>query len=88
MEDMSFLLLYAAVPVAVCISWMKYRGLEYILMHYRWIFVVGFLMPLSVLFDLYFFVRNWLVFKLHSAPEKHDERVKSVQKQASIEVLT
>lgn len=42
-----------------------------------------FLMPMSVTYDLFFFVRNMIVFKLNSAPNKHDEKVKNVQIQAS-----
>ncbi len=57
------------------------RGLEHILIHYRWIFVCLFLLPLSLTYDFYMFVRSWLVFKFNSAPNKHDEKVKSVQAQ-------
>ena len=55
--------------------------LEYALVNYRWVFVVFFLMPLSVLFDIFYHLRNWIIFNLNSAPERHDERVKYVQKQ-------
>ena len=46
-------------------------------------FVIFFLMPVSVTYDLFFYVRNMIVFKLSSAPDKHDEKVKFVQSQAS-----
>lgn len=65
-------------------TWCKYRGLEYILVHYRWIFVILFLLPLSLAYDLFFYTRNWLVFKMSSAPHKHDEKVKHVQKQVKV----
>ena len=57
--------------------------LEYILIHYRWVFVIFFLMPLSVLYDAFYYLRNWVIFKMNSAPEKHGERVKEVQRQVS-----
>ena len=63
------------------LSWLKLRGLEYVLVHYRWVFVVFFLMPLSLLYDLYYAVRNWVVFTINSAPLRHDERVRDVQRQ-------
>jgi hypothetical protein len=72
------------LPTILAYSWFKMRGLEYILIHYRWMFVMFFLMPLSVTYDLFFYVRNMIVFKLSSAPDKHDEKVKFVQRQASI----
>ncbi|KAL3280089.1 hypothetical protein HHI36_017594 [Cryptolaemus montrouzieri] len=60
----------------------KTSGLfEYILINYRWIFVCLFLLPLSFFFDLWLFCRNYIVFKLNSAPSQHDKRVKYVQKQ-------
>jgi Delta24-sterol reductase len=76
-------LILVVVPALLLagLSWMKYKGLEYILIHYRWIFVVFFLMPLSLMYDLYYYFRNWVVFRLNSAPHKHDERVADVQRQ-------
>ncbi len=69
-----------ALP-AVMLLWCKIRGLEYILINYRWIFVIFFLMPVSVLYDLYFYIRNMIIFRLNSAPHKHDEKVQEVQRQ-------
>ncbi|KAJ8950390.1 hypothetical protein NQ314_007929 [Rhamnusium bicolor] len=54
---------------------------EYILIHYNWIFVCLFLLPISFVFDIWMYFRNWLVFKLSSAPKQHDKKVKHVQKQ-------
>lgn len=54
---------------------------EYILIHYRWVFVCLFLLPASFFFDIWMYVRNWVVFKFSSAPKKHDSKVKFVQKQ-------
>ena len=77
--------LMAVVPALVLsLSWLKYRGLEYILVNYRWIFVVFFLMPVSIAYDMFFYVRNWVVFRLNSAPHKHDEKVRDVQRQVPI----
>jgi delta24-sterol reductase len=55
--------------------------LAYILINYRWVFVCFFLLPLSLIYDVYHLARSWIIFKLNSAPKKHDERVKFVQKQ-------
>lgn len=57
---------------------------EYILIHYRWVFVCLFLLPASFFFDIWMYVRNWVVFKFSSAPKKHDSKVKFVQKQVSL----
>ena len=55
--------------------------LKHILIHYRWVFVCFFLLPLSLLYDVYFYLRNCVVFWLRSAPKKHASRVKDVQRQ-------
>ena len=78
------LFFYTAVPAILSYSVFKYIGLDYIIINYRWIFVCLFLMPISLLYDLFYFFRNWLVFKMNSAPHKHDEKVKEVQRQVSI----
>ncbi|KAH1029497.1 hypothetical protein HUJ05_002724 [Dendroctonus ponderosae] len=54
---------------------------EYILIKYRWAFVCVFLLPISLFYDLWFYFRNWIVFKFTSAPKQHDKKVKYVQKQ-------
>lgn len=71
------------ITVPLLISWARYRGLEYIIKHYRWVFVCLFLMPISVVYDVYMFIRNWIVFKLNSAPKQHVNKVKHVQQQVS-----
>lgn len=71
------------ITVPLLISWARYRGLEYIIKHYRWVFVCLFLMPISVVYDVYMFIRNWIVFKLNSAPKQHANKVKDVQQQVS-----
>ena len=70
------------LPVALlCMSWLRYRGLEYVLVNYRWIFVVLFLLPVSLAYDLFFYARNWLIFHMNSAPDMHEEKVQRVQQQ-------
>jgi len=59
------------------------RLIEYILINYRWVFVCFFLLPASLLYEIYNYGRNWIVFKLNSAPKLHDRKVKNVQKQVS-----
>lgn len=54
---------------------------EYIIINYRWVFVCLFLLPTSFLFNLWMYFRNWVIFKLNSAPKQHDAKVKHVQDQ-------
>ncbi|XP_044256861.1 delta(24)-sterol reductase-like isoform X1 [Tribolium madens] len=54
---------------------------EYILIHYRWVFVCLFLLPASFFFDIWLYFRNWIIFKLSSAPKQHHSKVKHVQTQ-------
>ncbi|XP_026883717.2 delta(24)-sterol reductase [Electrophorus electricus] len=63
------------------VLWIKVKGLDYVLVHQRWIFVCLFLLPLSVVFDVYYYVRAWVIFKMCSAPKLHAERVRAVQRQ-------
>ena len=42
-----------------------------------------FLLPASLLYEIYNYGRNWIVVKLNSAPKQHDGKVKNVQKQVS-----
>lgn len=55
--------------------------MEILLIDYRWIIVCFFLLPLSFLYDLLFYVRNAIIFRLNSARRAHDQKVKTVQKQ-------
>ena len=54
--------------------------LEHVIVHYRFIFVM-FLLPISCLYDLWFYTRSKIVFALSSAPDKHREKVAHVQQQ-------
>ena len=58
-------------------------SLEYILIHYRWVFVCLFLLPVSLVYDAVMYFRMKIVFALSSAPKKHEERVRNVQKQVN-----
>ncbi|XP_002740991.1 delta(24)-sterol reductase [Saccoglossus kowalevskii] len=72
------------LPAIFCCGfylWFKIKGLEYVVVHQRWIFVCLFLLPVSVLFDVLISFRNWITFKMTSAPKKHDTRVRDIQKQ-------
>eukprot|EP01027_Heterolobosea_sp_BB2_P023778 GEZU01035778.1.p1 GENE.GEZU01035778.1~~GEZU01035778.1.p1 ORF type:complete len:544 (+),score=207.34 GEZU01035778.1:103-1632(+) len=55
--------------------------MEYILTHHRAVFAVLVLLPMSVLFELFIYVRNKVMFYLNSAPKQHDQRVRNVQQQ-------
>ena len=48
---------------------------------YRGIFVTVFVLPLSLLYDVLFSIRAWLVMQLFSAPKLHEKRVQDVQEQ-------
>ncbi|KAL4656040.1 delta(24)-sterol reductase-like [Arapaima gigas] len=73
--------LYAGGAVALLLLWVKVKGLDYVLVHQRWVFVCLFLLPLSLLFDLYYSLRAWLIFRLCSAPRLHEQRVRDIQRQ-------
>lgn len=57
---------------------------EYILVEYRWVVVVLALLPLSLMWKVYSTVRNYLVFRLSSAPKMHYKKVKDVQGQVNL----
>lgn len=48
--------------------------------HRGW-FVIVFVLPISLLFDIFFYVRSIVIMKLFSAPKLHEARVKDIQKQ-------
>ncbi|KAL8178617.1 UNVERIFIED_CONTAM: Delta(24)-sterol reductase [Gekko kuhli] len=74
-------LLSLGIGLSLLLLWARYKGIEYVLVHHRWIFVCLFLLPLSVLFDIYSQFRAWVVQKLHSAPLQHSQRVRYIQAQ-------
>lgn len=54
--------------------------LEHILIHYRWVFVI-LLLPASLVYDVFLYLRTWVVFQLSSAPSKHAAKVQRVADQ-------
>lgn len=76
-------LLYLGGFVVLFLLWIKVKGLEYVIIHQRWIFVCLFLLPLSVIFDVYYYLRAWIIFKMCSAPKQHDQRVRDIQRQVT-----
>lgn len=50
-------------------------------MEYRWVVVMVALLPLSILWKIWSTFRNYVVFKLNSAPKMHDKKVRDVQNQ-------
>jgi len=48
--------------------------------HRGW-FVIIFVLPISLLFDLFFYFRAFVIMKLYSAPQLHETRVKEIQQQ-------
>ncbi|RHY34550.1 hypothetical protein DYB32_000869 [Aphanomyces invadans] len=53
----------------------------HVLINYRWVFVCFFLLPLSFFYDIWYYLRNKVIFYANSAPTKHTERVRQVQEQ-------
>lgn len=51
------------------------------LIRYRWLFVVPVLLPLSILFDLFWALRDLYIHRLRRSPEAHEARVAAVQDQ-------
>ena len=54
---------------------------EYILTHYRGLFAILFLLPVSVLYSVYKWARNLIVFHRRIAHAKHEQRVQNVVRQ-------
>merc|ERR1711953_1126749 len=63
-------------------SWDWDSIVEHIIVHYRFIFVM-FLLPVSFLYDIWFYTRNKIVFAMSSAPTKHKEKVLGIQRQVN-----
>ncbi|XP_071850419.1 delta(24)-sterol reductase-like [Apostichopus japonicus] len=57
------------------------KGTEHMMKHYRWIFVCLGLLPISLVYSAVLYLRNLLVFKLKSAPQRHQWRVDGVSQQ-------
>ncbi len=57
---------------------------EWVMVHHRWFFVVAFLLPLSVIYDVWYSARSWIVFLFNSAPHAHATKVEAVQKQVRL----
>lgn len=51
----------------------------------RGLVILVFCLPISFLFDAGLKFRNWLNKRLYSAPAKHEERVRKIQKQVDRE---
>ncbi|XP_072173012.1 delta(24)-sterol reductase-like [Diadema setosum] len=71
----------AATPLISLLLLIRFKGLEYVIVHQRWIFVCLFLLPMSAVYDVYYYLRNWVIFKLSSAPKMHEHRVRDIQAQ-------
>eukprot|EP01134_Creolimax_fragrantissima_P004148 CFRG4148T1 len=56
-------------------------SIEYILTHHRSIFACLVLLPMSVIYDVVYYMRSKIIFKLNSAPGHHSARVADVQRQ-------
>lgn len=56
---------------------------EILLVDYRWIVVCFVLLPMSFLYNLWFYTRNRIIFYFNSAPKLHDKKVQNIQKQVN-----
>ena len=54
---------------------------EYLLTHHRGLFATVVLLPISCVYSAYVYVRNHLLFRLRSAPARHEQRVQDVIRQ-------
>lgn len=61
-------------------KWDMDSVIEHVIVHYRFIFVM-FLLPVSFLYDIWYYTRNKIVFAMSTAPHKHKEKVADIQKQ-------
>lgn len=59
------------------------RILEILLYRFRWVFVIWFILPASILYNSYYVLRNWIIFQLKLAPKSHDRKVLRIQRQVS-----
>lgn len=78
----SSILYGSIISISIGFSLFLYNaGIEYVMVHYRWLIVCFFLLPASFVFDLYMMLRAWIIFKMNSAPKMHNQRVKEIQEQ-------
>lgn len=54
---------------------------EYILTHHRGLFATLVLLPISYFYSTFVYIRNHLLFRLRSAPDRHEQRVQAVIRQ-------
>lgn len=57
---------------------------EILFVDYRWVVVCFFLLPLSFVYNLWFYIRNLIIFKLRSAPKSHSKKVQNIQRQVIV----
>uniref|UniRef100_A0A8D9A8C8 Delta(24)-sterol reductase n=1 Tax=Cacopsylla melanoneura TaxID=428564 RepID=A0A8D9A8C8_9HEMI len=55
--------------------------LEHVLKKYRWVIVIFILLPLTFLYDIYYYVRQQVIQYLKESSQDHQEKVKHVQSQ-------
>jgi delta24-sterol reductase len=57
----------------------RFCDLEYMITHHRWFFVVFFLLPLSVLYDAVYLIRNTVIFfMINFTAKTHEAKVKKI----------
>lgn len=81
MDSTTALIVAIATPLLSLGLFVRVKGLEHTIIHHRWIFVCCFLMPISAIYDVLYFIRNWIIFNMNSAPKAHGQRVKDIQAQ-------
>ena len=68
-------LAFAVLAVAV---FLRSGGLTYLVTHHRWLLVILFVAPGSLIYDVLYNLRARIVFAMHSAPKLHNKRVAAV----------
>lgn len=56
---------------------------EILLINHRWIVVCFLLLPMSFVYNFWYYFRNLVIFWLNTAPLAHDKKVRNIQKQVN-----
>lgn len=57
---------------------------EILLIDHRWIIVCFILLPMSFVYNFWYYARNIIVFQLNTAPKSHDKKVQNIQRQVNV----
>uniref|UniRef100_A0A8R1DMM1 Delta(24)-sterol reductase n=1 Tax=Caenorhabditis japonica TaxID=281687 RepID=A0A8R1DMM1_CAEJA len=57
---------------------------EFVMFHFRWVFVVPFLLPLSFFFNIVIEIRDKIIHAVNSAPNAHKRKVRQIQDELKV----